>query len=238
MAILGPPLLFKRTLRKYLMSKPNISKVFIVDDHELVRQGLRQLIDGEVDLQLCGEARNVSEALNMRSSLNPDVAIVDLSLPDGNGLDLIKQLHNWKANMQIIALSMHDDELYAERAINNGASGYINKQDSAQKLLLGIRQVINNKIFIKPAIAIRLQQSQLNHVACEQNNILVKLTNREFQVFDYIGQGLETKAIAGKLHLSVKTIETHRRHIKDKLSLHSGTELVRTAIMWTLENNK
>jgi DNA-binding NarL/FixJ family response regulator len=219
------------------MSKPNISKVFIVDDHELVRQGLRQLIDGEIDLQLCGEASNVSEALNMRLSLSPDVVIVDLSLPDGNGLDLIKQLHSWKANMQIIALSMHDDELYAERAINNGASGYINKQDSAQKLLVGIRQVLNHKIFVKPAIAMRLQQYQLNHVAYEPNDILVKLTDREFQVFDYIGQGLKTKAIAEKLNLSIKTIETHRRHIKDKLSLTSGTELVRTAIMWTIENN-
>jgi|TARA_B110000091_G_C13821078_1_gene480882 DNA-binding NarL/FixJ family response regulator len=218
------------------MSKLNISKVFIVDDHELVRQGLRQLIEGEADLQLCGEASNIAEALNMRLSLSPDVAIVDLSLPDGNGLDLIKQLHSWKAKMQIIALSMHDDELYAERAINSGASGYINKQDSAQKLLVGIREVINHKIFVKPEVAIRLKQCQSNHVTCEDDDTLVKLTDRELQVFDYIGQGLETKEIAVKLNLSIKTIETHRRHIKDKLSLTSGTQLVRAAIRWTLEN--
>ena len=218
------------------MSKLNISKVFIVDDHELVRQGLRQLIEGEADLQLCGEASNIAEALNMRLSLSPDVAIVDLSLPDGNGLDLIKQLHSWKAKMQIIALSMHDDELYAERAINSGASGYINKQDSAQKLLVGIREVINHKIFVKPEVAIRLKQCQSNHVTCEDDDTLVKLTDRELQVFDYIGKGLETKEIAVKLNLSIKTIETHRRHIKDKLSLTSGTQLVRAAIRWTLEN--
>ena len=218
------------------MSLLSISKVFIVDDHELVRQGLRQLIDGESDLQLCGEASNVREALQMRASLNPDVAIVDISLPDGDGLDLIKQLHSWKPHMQIIALSMHDDELYAERALNNGASGYINKQDSAQKLLVGIRQVIKHQIFVSPEVAKRLQLLQSNQVSIEKKNTLTKLTNREFQVFDSIGRGLKTKEIAHKLKLSVKTIETHRRHIKDKLSLTSGTQLVRAAIMWTLEN--
>ncbi|MBA6263792.1 response regulator transcription factor [Colwellia sp. Bg11-12] len=217
------------------MSKPSISKVFIVDDHELVRQGLRQLIDGEVDLKLCGEASNVDEALKMRSLINPDVAIVDISLPDGNGLDLIKKLHYWKPQMQIIALSMHDDELYAERAINNGASGYINKQDSAQKLLLGIREVIKNQIFVKPEIAKNLQS---HHLLDEKNNILTKLTDRELQVFESISKGMKTKDIANNLKLSVKTIETHRRHIKDKLSLTSGTQLVRAAIMWALEKNK
>jgi DNA-binding NarL/FixJ family response regulator len=214
------------------MSKPSISKVFIVDDHELVRQGLRQLIDGEVDLKLCGEASNVDEALKMRALINPDVAIVDISLPDGNGLDLIKKLHYWKPQMQIIALSMHDDELYAERAINNGASGYINKQDSAQKLLLGIREVIKNQIFVKPEIAKNLQSY---HLLDEKNNILTKLTDRELQVFESISKGMKTKDIANNLKLSVKTIETHRRHIKDKLSLTSGTQLVRAAIMWALE---
>ena len=218
------------------MRELNISKVFIVDDHELVRQGLRQLIDGEIDLQLCGEASNVREALKMRTLLKPDVAIIDISLPDGNGLDLIKQLHTWQPQMRIIALSMHDDELYAERALNNGASGYINKQDSAQKLLVGIRQVINNKIFVNSEIRKRLQQQQQsNHTPSKNDNTVLKLSDRELQVFDFIGRGMKTTEIADKLKLSVKTIETHRRHIKDKLSLTSGTELVRAAIMWTLE---
>ncbi|MBA6304444.1 response regulator transcription factor [Colwellia sp. MB02u-14] len=221
------------------MSKPSITKVFIVDDHELVRQGLRQLIDGEVDLTLCGEASSVDEALKMRPFLNPDVAIVDISLPDGNGLDLIKQFHYWKPQMQIIALSMHDDELYAERAINNGASGYINKQDSAQKLLLGIREVVKSQIFVKPEIAENLlnQQFQSNYLLYDKNNILTKLTDRELQVFDLISKGIKTKDIANNLKLSVKTIETHRRHIKDKLSLTSGTQLIRAAIMWALEKD-
>jgi len=219
------------------MNGLNISKIFIIDDHELVRQGLRQLINGEVDLQLCGEASNVKDALKMRASLSPDVAIVDISLPDGNGLDLIKQLHRWQPKMRIIALSMHDDELYAERALNNGASGYINKQDSAQKLLVGIRQVINNKIFVNSEITKRLQQHQLsNHMSGTQKSAIVKLSDRELQVFDFIGRGMTTKDIASTLKLSIKTIETHRRHIKDKLSLASGTELVRAAIVWSLEN--
>jgi DNA-binding NarL/FixJ family response regulator len=221
------------------MSGLNISNIFIIDDHELVRQGLRQLINGEVDLQLCGEASNIKDALKMRASLRPDVVIVDISLPDGNGLDLIKQLHHWLPKMRIIALSMHDDELYAERALNNGASGYINKQDSAQKLLVGIRQVIKNKIFVSLGIAKRLQQQankESNKALCEKNSTILKLSNRELQVFDSIGKGMKTQDIADNLKLSIKTIETHRRHIKDKLSLSSGTELVRTAIMWQFEN--
>lgn len=222
-------------LRNLNMSTLNISKVFIVDDHELVRQGLRQLIEGETDLKLCGEASNVKDALKMRASLSPDVAIVDISLPDGNGLDLIKQLHRWQPQMRIIALSMHDDELYAERALNSGASGYINKQDSAQQLLIGIREVINNKIFVNPDIAKSLKEHEPKYVACENNSSVLKLSDRELQVFELIGEGMKTKNIAKHLKLSVKTIETHRRHIKNKLSLSSGTELVRAAIMWTLE---
>lgn len=217
------------------MSALSMSKVFIVDDHELVRQGLRQLIEGEIDLKLCGEAANVSDALKMRASLKPDVAIIDISLPDGNGLDLIKQLHNWQPKMRIIALSMHDDELYAERALNNGASGYINKQDSAQKLLVGIRQVIKNKIFVSPKITKRLKQRESTNISSEKNSRILKLTDRELQVFSSIGEGMKTKDIAKNLKLSIKTIETHRRHIKDKLSLTSGIELVRAAIMWKLE---
>jgi DNA-binding NarL/FixJ family response regulator len=218
------------------MSALSISKVFIVDDHELVRQGLRQLIEGEIDLKLCGEASNVNDALKMRSSIKPDVAIVDISLPDGNGLDLIKQLHSWLPNMRIIALSMHDDEIYAERALNNGASGYINKQDSAKQLLTGIRQVIKNKIFVSPEIDKRLKQQALNFVPNKKNKNTLKLTDRELQVFELIGKGTKTKDIANILKLSIKTIETHRRHIKDKLSFTSGTELVRAAIMWTLKS--
>lgn len=130
---------------------------------------------------------------------------------------------------------MHDDELYAERALNSGASGYINKQDSAQQLLIGIREVINNKIFVNPDIAKSLKEHEPKYVACENNSSVLKLSDRELQVFELIGEGMKTKNIAKHLKLSVKTIETHRRHIKNKLSLSSGTELVRAAIMWTLE---
>ena len=220
------------------MNNLSVTKVFIVDDHELVRQGLRQLIDGEFDLKLCGEASNVYEALKMRASLTPDVAIVDISLPDGNGLDLIKQLHNWQPKMKILALSMHDDQLYAERAIKSGASGYINKQDSAQKLLMGIREVLSNKIFVTQEIAKRLQNNLSLHKKHTGNDHTLKLTDRELQVFDFIANGIKTSEIASKLKLSSKTIETHRRHIKDKMSLNSGTDLVRAALMWKLENNK
>jgi len=214
-----------------------VHNIFIVDDHELVRQGLRQLVNGEIDMHICGEAADVQGALKMRKALTPDLVIVDLSLPDGNGLDLIKQLHSWHPKMHIIALSMHDDELYAERALNCGAQGYINKQDSAQKLLVGIREVMNNKIFIKPEIAEKIRQQSLVKITTKNAFSTDKLTNRELQVFENIGQGISTKQIAQLLNLSIKTIESHRRHIKDKLNLNSGIELTRSAILWYLEKN-
>ncbi|MBA6341758.1 response regulator transcription factor [Colwellia sp. MB02u-10] len=217
------------------MSGLKVQNIFIVDDHELVRQGLRQLVDGEADMHICGEAANVYDALNMRSTLTADVAIVDLSLPDGNGLDLIKQLHAWRPQMGIIVLSMHDDELYAERALNCGALGYINKQDSAQKLLLGIRQVMKNKIFVKAEILEKIRKNPSRTITSKNAINIQMLTDRELQVFEAIGQGITTTKIAKLLNVSVKTIESHRRHIKDKFHLSSGLELTRSAIIWSLE---
>ena len=215
-----------------------VHNIFIVDDHELIRQGLCQLVNGEIDMHICGEAANVHGALKMRKTLTPDLAIVDLSLPDGSGLDLIKQLHNWDPGMHIIALSMHDDELYAERALNCGARGYINKQDSAHKLLVGIRQVMNNKIFVKPEITEKIRKK--SSIKTTNKNVLSMdiLTNRELQVFESIGQGISTKKTAQLLNVSIKTIESHRRHIKDKFNLYSGIELTRSAILSYLEKNQ
>lgn len=219
------------------MKSLKISKVFIVDDHELVRKGLCQLIEGEYDLELCGQAASVREALNLRKKITPDVAIVDISLPDGSGLDLIKLLLNWRPNMHIIVLSMHDDMIYAERAINQGAMGYINKQDSVEKLLLGIRSVINGKIFVNPQVAKCLKGRLLNETNSTTSSPINQLTDRELQIFEAIGDAKKTNQIAKELHLSIKTIESHRSNIKKKFGLSSGLELTRAALLWFLEKN-
>ncbi|WJG09169.1 response regulator transcription factor [Aliiglaciecola sp. LCG003] len=211
-------------------------QVFVIDDHELVRQGLKQLINGEPDLQVCAEAASVKEVSKLKKTVKPDLAIVDISLPDGNGLDLVKQLRRWRPAMPIIVLSMHDDELFAERALNFGALAYINKQNSAEKLLIGIREVLNNKIYVSSLINERLLRRITGKTDCTSLSPLTSLSDRELQVFEGIGRCKKTKVIAADLNLSIKTIETYKSNIKRKLNLQSGEELTRAAILWSVES--
>jgi len=210
--------------------------IFIIDDHELVRKGLRLLINGEKDMRVCGEAASVHQAKQLKRSLKPDVAVVDISLPDGSGLDLIKNLHQWRPQMHIIVLSTYDDELFAERAINNGAMGYINKQDSADSLIQAIRHIANNKVYVSSKMTERLLKRFSNKVHADFVSPVKLLSDRELEVFDLIGKGKKTSQIAELLNLSVKTIETHRSHIKQKLNLNSSVELTRSAVLWSLES--
>jgi DNA-binding NarL/FixJ family response regulator len=212
-------------------------KVFIIDDHELVRQGLRTLISSEDDLEVCGEAANVCQAKQLKQSIEPDLAVIDISLPDGSGLDLINNLHQWRPEMRIIVLSMYDDELFAERALNSGAMGYINKQDSANKLLEAIRQVLDNKVYVSPKITDRLLKRFSNSAQNVNRSPVDLLSDREIQVFELIGNGKKTAEIAEQLNISVKTIETYRSNIKQKFNLTSSAELTRSAVLWSLENH-
>jgi len=217
------------------MTKRN---VFIIDDHELVRKGLRQLINGEKDLQVCCEASCVHQVIELKKSITPDIAVVDISLPDGSGLDLIKNLHQWRPSLKIIVLSMYEDELFAERALNNGAMGYINKQDSADNLLDAIRQVLNNKIYVSPKMTESLlKRFSSNPKLSSTPSMTGLLSNRELQVFELIGSGKKTSQIAETLNLSVKTIDTYRSNIKQKFNLSSAAELTRAAVLWSLENH-
>jgi DNA-binding NarL/FixJ family response regulator len=214
----------------------NKSQIFIVDDHELVRQGLRLLVNGEPDMEVCGEAFNMKQAIDMKSHLVPDVAIIDVSLSDGNGLELTKNLHLWRPEMKILVLSMYEDKLFAERAINSGARGYINKQNSAENILEAIRVVINGNVYLDPEVKERMFHG-LNDDSRKASFSLDRLTDREMQVFESIGRGANTHKIANELKVSVKTIETHRSHIKQKLHLKTSTELMRSAIVWSLETH-
>jgi DNA-binding NarL/FixJ family response regulator len=209
--------------------------VLIVDDHPLVRSGLHQLIRNEPDLEVCCEAAGLQEAVAFLDRNSPDVAIVDISLPDGNGLDLVKRLRIRNPDTRILVLSMHDETLLAERALRAGALAYINKEEAAENIVAAIRRVLKGKTWMSRRMREHLQSTGATRIPESFESPLERLSNRELEVFELIGRGLGTGEIAGRLHLSVKTIETHRANIKKKLYIDSSGELTRRAIQWSLE---
>lgn len=214
------------------------ASIFIVDDHPLVRRGLRQLIEGEPDLSVCGESANVRETLQSFSHTTPDLAIIDLSLPDGTGLELVKRLLARFPDFSILISSMHDENMFAERALKAGAKGYINKQATGDDLIDAIKQILNGKTYFSQQILEHLSQNNADISQQQDLSPVQQLSNRELEVFEYIGRGLGTGEIASKLNLSIKTVESHRANIKKKLGLVSAGELTRSAIQWSLELNQ
>lgn len=212
-----------------------IWRLLLVDDHPLVRFGLSRLIGDESDLEVCGETGSISEALEMTRAREPDLVVVDLSLADGNGLDLVKRLHAHYDGIRILICSMHDETLFAQRAINAGAMGYINKQEATVHIIDAIRQVLEGKVWLSRHMIERLLQGGTERLSEPKVASLDRLSDRELEVFGLIGRGMGPSHIAEKLHLSVKTIETHREKIKKKLNLRSGSELSRWAIQWALD---
>jgi DNA-binding NarL/FixJ family response regulator len=215
--------------------KTKKSRILIVDDHPIVRRGLRELVADEPDLEVCGEAEEVSEALRQVAALSPDVVVIDLSLKGGHGLELIQEIKARKRPVKMLVSTMHDESLFAERVLRAGAMGYISKQESPDKIIGALRQVLRGEIYLSSRMANRL----LHRLAAGQSfetTPVDTLSDRELQVFEMIGQGLATKQIARKLALSHKTIEAHREKIKSKLNLKSGAELSRHATQWVLEN--
>ena len=209
--------------------------ILLVDDHPLVRSGLRELLKHEPDLEICCEAASLQEAVQFLGHHSPEVAIIDISLPDGNGLDLIKRLRIRNPDTRILVLSMHDETLLAERALRAGALGYINKEEAAMNIIAAIRRILKGKTWVSPRMTEYLQRMGAARAAESSESPVECLSNRELEVFELIGRGLGTGEIAGKLHLSVKTIETHRARIKKKLYIDSSGELARRAMQWSLE---
>lgn len=212
----------------------NVIKILIVDDHPLVRNGLHQLIEREPDLVVCGEAGGTEQAMSLIRQNVPDLAIIDISMPDGNGLQLIPRIHAIDPSILILVSSMHDETLLAERSLKAGAMGYINKAEAAEKVVLAIRRIIDGHIWLSPLMKQQLLPDGGARKSATDNASLDCLSNRELEVFDLIGRGMRTGEIADKLHLSVKTIETHRANIKTKLNLGSSGELSRRAMQWSL----
>jgi DNA-binding NarL/FixJ family response regulator len=207
-------------------------RILLVDDHPIVRQGLTQLINQEVDLTVCGEAEDASSALDAIAVSRPDLLIVDISLQGPDGLDLLKTLRLQYAAIPVLILSMHDEFLYAERALRAGASGYIMKQAATEGLLVAIRKILAGDIYLSERMASRMLRQFSGHSLPESRSPLDGLSDRELEVFRLIGQGHGTREIAELLHLSVKTVEAYQAHIKEKLSLRNSRELMQHAVQW------
>ena len=207
-------------------------RILIVDDHPMMREGLAQLIEHEPDLSTIGQANDAAQALQAIAAAMPHLVILDISLPDKSGLELIKDIQALHPALPVLVLSMHDESLYAERVLRAGGRGYIMKQEGGKKLMEAIRQVLNGKIYVSERISAKILELFSGHRP-EAHSSVEQLTDREFEVFQLIGQGQGTRQIAERLHLSVKTVEVHRANIKKKLEFESGADVVRYAIRWT-----
>ena len=212
-------------------------RILLVDDHPLVRRGIADVLNREKDLEVCGEAADVSEAMRELERTHPDLVLVDLTLKSGHGIELIEKIKASDPRVKTLVSSMHDETLFAERVLQAGAMGYLTKQEPPETLLGAIRQVLRGELYLSPRMTSRL----LHRVAAggpSQEDPIKSLSNREIEVYEMIGQGLTIQQIAARLHLSPKTIETHREKIKQKLNLKNSTELNRRAVQWVLEGGQ
>lgn len=212
--------------------QPERRRVFLVDDHPMMRDGMGRLIDDEPGLTFCGGAGNAEQALSEIARLRPDLVITDITLPGRSGLDLIKDIKALDPEMPVLVFSMHDEMFYAERALHAGARGYLMKEAGSEKMLEAIHKVLAGEICVSPRIASKILDLFSRQRPRGSSSPIEKLTDREFDVYQLIGQGKTTKEIAGQLHLSHKTVAVHRANIKEKLGIASATELVRHAVRW------
>jgi DNA-binding NarL/FixJ family response regulator len=210
------------------------SRVAIVDDHPLVREGLAARISAQPDLEMCGEASDIDGALALMRETQPDLLIIDLALKGGSGLELIKRLTSGGSAPRILVVSAYEEEVFAERVLRAGAQGYLNKQELQGSVIDAIRAVLRGDLAISACMSQRLASQALSRPRAARG--LEALSDRELQVFELIGRGASTRGIAEQLNLSVHTVESHRENIRLKLHLRNGTELLRSAVLWTLES--
>jgi DNA-binding NarL/FixJ family response regulator len=205
-------------------------RIFLVDDHPLVRERLTQLIAQQPDLSVCGEAESAPAALTGLASARADLVIVDLSLQDSAGLELIKSLQRLHPSLPVLVLSMHDESLYAERVFRAGARGYINKRESAQKVIEAIRRVLDGKLYVSEKAAEILAARAMR--GTHERPPIERLSDRELEVFERLGRGIGTRQISEEFRVSIKTVQAYCARIKEKLDLGSATELLREAVRW------
>jgi DNA-binding NarL/FixJ family response regulator len=208
------------------------ARILIVDDHPVFRFGVAALIAGHADLEICGEAENAPAALEAMRRLKPDIALVDISLSGTNGIELLKQMKAESPQLEILMVSMHDESLYALRALKAGAKGYVMKAEALDQVVDAIRKVLNGEICVSERFGQQLIFNAIQSMQGGMGSPVDKLSDRELEVLQLLGKGLSTREIAGRLNLSVKTIETHRAHIKEKMNFRDAPEMVNFAVEW------
>ncbi|HEX2590852.1 MAG TPA: response regulator transcription factor [Rhizomicrobium sp.] len=214
------------------MTEQSRTKIFLVDDHPLVRESLSNLINQQEDLVVCGEAEDAASALSAIRSIQPDVVVVDLSLKQGSGLDLIKSLKAHQSPAAVIVLSMHDERVYAERAVRAGARGYVMKRESTTRIVWAIRQVMQGRLAVSDQIAAVFAERFVGNRPGQDDAPMESLSDRELQVFQLLGNGMETRQIAEVLNVSMKTVQVYCARIKVKLNIANATELLTEAVRW------
>lgn len=217
------------------MDKSGKHTIVVVDDHPIVRQGLGQLLDQEMDFRVVGGAGEINEAKEIIARLNPDIALLDLSLGDRSGLELIKDLKGSHPTLKMLAISLHDEAIFAERTIRAGAHGFVMKAEAIDNIVIAVRQVLKGGIFLSAKMRDKLFLKIFSHTNHGYNTPMEALSDREIEVFEMMGSGLKNGDIASRLNISPKTVETYKSHIKKKLSLGNTTELMQHAVAWTLK---
>jgi DNA-binding NarL/FixJ family response regulator len=215
--------------------KPTVKKtrVLIVDDHPMTRAGLVHVINHQPDLMVCGEAESAAHALDILESSRPDLLLIDITLPGKSGLELIKDVKAMQPELLMLVVSMHDESLYADRVLRAGARGYITKHEGGEKLMEAIRHVLRGKIYVSESMSAHILEIFSGGQARLDRSSIEKLSDREFEVFESLGEGLSSQQIAKKLHLSAKTVDAHRANIKTKLNIKTTAELISYAARWT-----
>ena len=211
-------------------------KIIIVDDHPIVREGFKKLIDSEEGFTVVGTAEDAPEAIELITALKPDVAMVDLSLKEGSGIELIKDLQSIAPEVQVLVVSLHDEEIYAERVLRAGARGFIMKAEAVDDIVTAVKKVAAGEIYLSGRMQARMIEILARGKRNNEVNPVDILSDRELEVFQMIGKGLNTRIIADQLNLSVKTIETYKSHLKVKLELSNGTELIQRAVEWNMKD--
>ena len=211
-------------------------RILLVDDHPIVREGLASLLTNQFDFNICGEADDVSSALGLVNKTKPHVVIVDISLKRSSGLDLISRIAELDRSVRLLACSLYDETIYAERAIHAGALGYVNKQEATRTIVTAIRQVVTGKVYLSERMSELLAQRLAGEIGGGERPTVAALSDRELEVYQLVGNGLKTPEIAAQLQVGIKTIETYRHRIKEKLHLKNTAQLARDAAHWVLDN--
>ena len=215
-----------------ISSNKKTNRVLIIDDHPLLRQGIAMLINSQKDMEVCGQSDDALTAITTIEKLKPDVVVLDITLKTHNGIELLKNIKARFPELHVLVLSMHDENIYAPRAFRAGAAGYVMKHEATDNVIAALRKILAGEVYMSTTLGERLLSRMVGGKAAPLRSPVDELTDRELEVFTLLGKGMGTRPIAEKLHLSVKTIESHRAKIKEKLNLKTATELVHHAIQW------